>query len=133
LIRKLSGAFTGGALGALVDSVNIVLLSKVGFTTLIGVSLAPQWSGPWLYQRMVWGGIWGLILVLPYLRSRIVLRGIVMSLAPTAMMLFRVFPSMGKGLMGVEFGVMTPVLVLLLNFIWGIVASYWYWATLHRR
>lgn len=133
MIRKISGAVTGGALGALVDSVNIWVLSQVGFTTLIGVSLAPKWTGPWIYQRMVWGGIWGLLLLLPVFKNRIVLRGILMSLAPTAMVLFKVFPAMGKGVLGLEFGLMTPVLVLLLNFIWGIVGAYWFWATCSNR
>jgi hypothetical protein len=54
------------------------------------------------------------------------MRGIIMSLAPTAMMFFVVFPNMGKGTFGLGFGTFTPVLVLLLNFIWGVVASYWY-------
>jgi hypothetical protein len=45
---------------------------------------------------------------------------------PSAMMLFMVFPSMGKGVLGLGFGTMTPILVVGLNFIYGIVASFWY-------
>lgn len=126
MIRKISSAYVGGALGALVDSINIWVLGKIGFTALIGVGLRPEFRLPWLYQRLVWGGIWGLILVIPFLARRIVLRGMLMSLAPTAMVFFVVFPGMGKGSYGLGFGTLTPVLVLLLNFVWGIVASYWY-------
>jgi hypothetical protein len=46
------------------------------------------------------------------------------SLLPSAFVLFVAFPNMGKGRLGPGFGTLTPVLVVLLNFIWGIVASY---------
>jgi hypothetical protein len=126
MIKRISSAYVGGLLGALVDSFNIWFLGKIGFTALIGVGLSPAFTPAWLYPRLVWGGIWGLILLLPYLKGRTVARGMVMSLAPTATMFFMVFPAMGKGTFGIEFGALTPVLVLLLNFIWGIVASYWH-------
>ena len=41
------------------------------------------------------------------------------------MMFFVVVPEMGKGYYGLGFGTLTPVLVLLLNFVWGIVVSLW--------
>jgi hypothetical protein len=126
MIRKISSAYVGGLLGALVDSFNIWLLGVIGFTGLIGVGLKPEFTPAWLYPRLVWGGIWGLILLIPYFKGRTVVRGMVMSLAPTATMFFAVFPAMGKGVFGLGFGALTPALVLLLNFIWGIVASYWY-------
>lgn len=42
------------------------------------------------------------------------------------MMLFMVLPSMGKGLFGLVFGTLMPAVVIGLNFIYGIVASWWY-------
>ena len=126
MIRKISGAFTGGAIGGLVDSINIVLLGKLGITGLLGVTMAPEFTAPWLYQRMVWGGIWMLLLILPVWNKRTALRGCVLSLLPSAMMLFMVLPGMGKGLLGLGFGTLTPVVVVGLNFIYGIVAAGWY-------
>jgi len=38
---------------------------------------------------------------------------------------------MGKDLFGLGFGTLMPVVVVVLNFIYGIVASYWY--TMGRR
>jgi hypothetical protein len=130
IIRRISGAFTGGAIGGLVDSINIWGLSQAGITGLLGVSMKPAFTAPWLYQRMVWGGIWMLLLLLPFLRNRTALRGCVFSLLPSAMMLFMVLPDMGKGILGLGFGMLTPVVVIVLNFIYGIVASYWYKYTL---
>lgn len=126
MIRKISGAFTGGAIGGLVDSVNITILGKVGICDLLGVSMKPEFTAPWLYQRMIWGGLWMLLLLLPVWKKRPILRGCLFSLLPSSMMLFMVLPSMGKGLLGLGFGTLTPVVVIGLNFIYGIVASYWY-------
>lgn len=129
MIRKLSGAFTGGAIGGLVDSINIWVLANLGITKLIGVTMKPEFTSPWLYQRMIWGGIWMLLLILPLWDKRPALRGSIFSLLPSAMMLFMVFPNMGKGMLGLGFGILTPVVVIGLNFIYGIVAAYWYKAT----
>lgn len=126
LLREASGAFTGGAIGGLVDSVNIWVMGKVGISDLIGVGMQPEFTAPWLYQRMIWGGIWMLLLLLPLWPGRTAARGMLFSLLPSAMMLFLVFPSMGKGLLGLGFGSMTPVVVVGLNLIYGLVASYWH-------
>ena len=124
--KRLSAAFTGGAIGALVDSINIWILGHKGITAMLGIGIKPRFTTQWLYPRMVWGGIWALLLILPVLKDRTISRGMLFSLAPSAMMLFVVFPDMGKGMYGLRFGTLTPLLVLLLNFIYGIVASFWY-------
>lgn len=130
MIRKISGAFTGGAIGGFIDSFNIWFLGKAGITALLGVGMKPEFTAPWLYQRMVWSGIWMLLLLLPLWRQRTILRGCLFSLLPSAMMLLLVLPGMGKGLFGLGFGVLTPAVVIGLNFIYGIVASCWYrWST----
>lgn len=126
MIRKVSVAFTGGALGGFVDSFNIWFMGKIGISDLIGLSMKPDFTAPWLYQRMVWGGIWMLLLLLPLLKKKVLLRGCLFSLLPSAMMLFMVLPEMGKGMLGLGFGAVTPVVVVGLNCIYGIVASLWY-------
>lgn len=125
-IRNASLAFTGGAIGAFIDSFNIWIMGKIGISDLIGITMKPEFTTPWLYKRMIWGGIWMLLLMLPVLKNRIYLRGMLFSLVPSAMMLFVVLPEMGKGTFGLGFGTLMPVVVVVLNFIYGIVASYWY-------
>ncbi|MGV1098846.1 hypothetical protein ACUUL3_05485 [Thiovibrio sp. JS02] len=125
MIRRISGAFSGGAFGALVDSVNIWLLGKAGVTAMLGISLKPHFTASWLYPRLVWGGIWAFLLLLPVLKAKTALRGVVMSLFPSTMMLFFVFPEMGNGLLGLKAGILTPVLVVGLNCIYGLIASFW--------
>lgn len=126
IIRNLSCAFTGGALGALLDSFNIWFMGVVGISDLIGITMKPEFTAPWVYKRMIWGGIWMLLLLVPVWRKKTVLRGMVFSLVPSAMMLFVVLPSMGKGILGLGFGALIPVVVIGLNFIYGIFASFWY-------
>jgi hypothetical protein len=75
---------------------------------------------------MIWGGIWMLLLLLPVMKKRTAARGMLFSLLPSAMMLFIVLPSMGKGMLGLGFGSMTPLVVIGLNLIYGLVASFWY-------
>lgn len=130
MIRKISAAFTGGAIGGFVDSFNIWAMGKTGISDLIALAMKPDFSAPWLYQRMVWGGIWMLLLLFPLWRKRVMLRGAMFSIVPSAMMLFMVLPSMGKGMLGLGFGSITPLVVLGLNMIYGIVASTWYQAAL---
>ena len=126
MIRKISVAFAGGALGGLVDSFNIWFMGKVGISDLIGLTMKPEFTAPWLYPRMVWGGIWMLLLLLPLLRKKVLLRGCLFSFPPSAMMLFFVLPGMGKGALGLGFGMVTPIVVIGLNSIYGMVASLWY-------
>lgn len=130
MFKNVSGAFTGGALGGLLDSFNIWFMGVVGISDLLGITMKPEFAAPWLYQRMVWGGIWMLLLLLPLWKKRIIARGMFFSLFPSAMMLFMVLPSMGKGMLGLGFGLLTPLVVVGLNFIYGIFASFWHAKTI---
>jgi hypothetical protein len=59
-------------------------------------------------------------------KSRFVLRGLIVSLGPTAAQLFYFFPYvLSKGTLGLKLGTLTPLLVLLLNAIWGVAAALW--------
>ena len=53
MFRKISGAFTGGALGALLDSFNIWLMGVVDLSDMIGITMKPKFEAPWAYQRIV--------------------------------------------------------------------------------
>ena len=133
MVRKVSAAFAGGAMGGLIDSFNIWAMGKIGVSDLIGLAMKPEFDAPWLYQRMVWGGIWMLLLLLPFWNDRTILRGALFSLPPSAMMLFLVLPSMGKGMLGLGFGAVTPLVVVGLNLIYGIAASIWYCSAIAER
>lgn len=126
MLKAINGALAGGLVGALLNSVALWLLGAAGVTAIIGVAIKPEFTRPWLYQRLLWGGIWGLLFLLPILRNRVFLRGILFSLAPSALAFFVLFPDAGKGVLGLGFGRATPVLVILVNMVWGLAASCWY-------
>jgi hypothetical protein len=124
--RRITIIFSAGALGGLVNSVALWLLGRLGITAMIGVSIAPKLVPMWLYPRIVWGGLWGLLFLVPLFKRSPFKRGVLLSLGPTAMQLFLVFPYKAyKGYLGLELGTLTPVLVVVLNAVWGIAAAYW--------
>ena len=124
LARRLSLYFSAGCFGGLVNSLAVWLFGILGITSALGVKIAPVLSPPWLYPRIVWGGLWGFAFLIPLLRMSPVRKGLILSLGPTLVQLFIVFPlKANKGAMGMELGLLTPVLVILFNAVWGISAA----------
>jgi hypothetical protein len=123
-MRKLLIYFAAGCLGALANSVAVWLFGDFSITRAAGVSIAPALTPAWLYPRIVWGGIWGLTFVLPMLNSRLITKGAILSLFPSVVQLFIVFPlKANKGLAGLELGLLTPLFVLFFNFVWGVITA----------
>ena len=124
--RKLTLAFSAGCLGGLTNSLVVFLFGPMGITGMLGVKIAPMLTPQWLYPRIVWGGIWGVLFLIPLLSNSHTLQGLLLSLGPTIVQLFIVFPiKANKGLMGLELGTLTPLFVLFFNAVWGITAAYW--------
>ena len=123
-MKKLLIYFGAGCLGALVNSLTVWLFGEMGITKTFEVSIAPSLSPAWLYPRIVWGGIWGLLFALPLLQSKLLRKGSLLSLCPSAVQLFVLFPyKANKGMAGLELGLLTPVFVILFNWIWGVVTA----------
>ncbi|MBD2179629.1 hypothetical protein H6S82_11110 [Planktothrix sp. FACHB-1355] len=132
-IKKVSLYLSAGAIGALVNSLVVWLSGATKLTALLGASLAPDLTPPWLYQRITWGAIWGLLFFFPIgitgnPRRSLILRGLLVSLGPILAQLFLFFPASGKGLLGLQLGVTVPFLVICFNAVWGLVAATWIWA-----
>lgn len=125
-MRAASLAFAAGAVGALLNSVAVWAAGHYGLTARVGVAIHPSFSAAWLYPRIVWGGLWGLLLLLPLAPGRTLIRGLVVSLGPSLAQLLFFFPQQtSHGLGGLGLGLLTPVAVLIFNAIWGISAAYW--------
>ena len=124
-LRKLALVFSAGCLGGLVNSIAVWGFGAAGITALLGVGIAPLLTVPWLYPRIVWGGIWGVLFLLP-LKGSFLKKGLAYSLGPSLVQLFIVFPLKAKkGMMGLELGALTPLFVLLFNGFWGVAAALW--------
>jgi hypothetical protein len=124
-LPKISLTFAAGCLGGLFNAVFLWLFGALGVTGALGVHLAPAFSPPYLYQRLVWGGVWGWLFLLPTGLSYPV-RGLLYSLGPSCVALFLVLPYQAhKGILGLQLGYLTPVFVLFYNAVWGLAAGYW--------
>jgi len=127
----LSVAFAGGVIGALVNQLAGVFITNFNIDQLIGVYL-PKMPDLHtfivsLYPMLVWGGLWALLFVIPFLSYRWFVRGMLIGTLPSIATLFIFLPEhTSAGLLGVGFGTLTFLVVLILNWIWGLVASYWY-------
>lgn len=123
-MNKLLIFFAAGCLGGLANSLVVWQFGELGIMRSLGVAIAPALTPPWLYPRIVWGGIWGLLFALPLLQSRPLSKGAVISFFPTAAQLFVVFPFHAhKGMAGLELGLYTPLFVVFFNGVWGVVAA----------
>lgn len=126
IFRTLSLVFAAGCVGAVANSLAVWLFGDLGINAALGVKIAPKLTPAWLYPRIVWGGIWGALFLLPFLRNSFITRGLLYSLGPSLVMLFIVFPMKAKkGMFGLDLGTLTPVLVLFFNAVWGVATALW--------
>lgn len=131
MIRNLSIGFAAGSLGALANVMFLLLAGLSGLIAAMGLQLPPLEQPAFLYKQIAWGGLWGLLLAVPWFERSWIVRGLVLGLLASLATLFLFFPratvgDQGPGLAGLNLGMWMPVLVLLANWIWGLVAAKWY-------
>jgi hypothetical protein len=122
--RNLSVIFAAGAVGGLVKAIVAWSFGAAGLNAALGFKMAPALTPLWIYQHIVWGGLWGLLFLLP-LKGSYFLRGALYSLGQTLVQLVIIFPNLGKGMLGLELGYMAPVLVACFGVIWGLATAFW--------
>lgn len=127
--RQLSLVLAAGAVGALANSAALWAAGSSGATHALGVRIAPALTPEWLYPRIVWGALWGLLFLLPLASQRWVAQGLALSVFPTLVQLFVVFPRAGADALGLKLGTLTPLVVIAANAVWGLAASAWLRAT----
>jgi hypothetical protein len=128
--KRLSLVFAAGAAGGLANSIALWTAGTSGLTAALGVRIEPSLTPEWLYPRLVWGGLWGLLFLLPLASQRWVAQGLALGLLPALVQLFVIFPQRTPaGTLGLELGTLTPLVVLAANAVWGLAASAWLRAT----
>jgi hypothetical protein len=125
MVRRMAVSYFGGALGAVLSSLCLVLAARAELLSLIGVGIAPKLTWTWLEPRILWGGLFGLgfplIARLGYAPVR---AGLLLSLVPSALQLFYFFPRQGYEMLGGSLGTLTPLVVLATNGVWGWVVAH---------
>ncbi|WP_372863942.1 hypothetical protein [Spongiibacter sp.] len=118
-MRNYLLCYAAGGIGGLLNSLALWLCGLYGITAAIGVNISPALSPEWLYPRLVWGGLWGLLFALPLFTGPWLRRALLLSLLPSAVQLFIVFPYHSPyGQAGLALGMLTPLVVLLANALW---------------
>lgn len=129
MIRRLAPAYFAGALAALASAAAVWVAARAGLLATAGVSIAPRldWTG--LAPQLLAGSLWGLGYPLARWWGMAPVRaGLLVGLAPALAQLFVVLPGAGRGMLGVELGPLTPVVVLAQYALWG-----WVLAVVARR
>jgi len=124
LVRTISLIFAAGCCGGLAKAIIAWFFGAAGINALLGFQMTPALTPFWLYQHLVWGGIWVFLFLLP-LKGSIYGRDVLYSLGQTLVQLLVVFPKMGKGILGLQLGYLAPVLVAFFGVIWGLAAAMW--------
>ncbi len=122
IFRLLTLGFGAGAFGALISALAGALLNALRIQELIGLPPppAPESYLPLLYRLVVWGGIWGLLFVVPVMNRAWWLKGLVIGALATLAILLYFNPAVTTPPMRLAY-------VFVLNSIWGLAAGAW-WA-----
>ena len=131
LYKNLSIAFAAGALGGLLAGALLWLLIASGVAAAWHVHMVVPHRAHTIeemfYREMIWGGVFGLLMVLPILKSKWFIRGLVYALVPFLVMGLWIYPSIdGIGYFGVNIGHWAWALILIVYAFWGIVTALWY-------
>ncbi len=126
-LGKLSLSFAAGCVGGVLSALLMYLCGALGLMEFYGVKMAPALTSQWLYERTVWGGLWGLLFALPRLdKTNWLLAAILCSILPILAQLFIFYPLVNnEGLMGVKLGSNTIYFVVLFGLVWSFLTSFW--------
>jgi len=121
--------FTAGLLGALASSLFLWGCNEWGVTSMLGVKMVQTLELPKLYPKMMIGGLWGLVYFftvgIPRHRRHWIRKGLWFSLLPSLTALFYLFPYVyHQGMAGFDLGMMTPLLVVVINLVWGFFTGF---------
>jgi len=121
--------YVAGLLGAVASSLFLWGFGEWGLSDMIGVKIVPSLNESWLYPRMIIGGLWGLgyffTVGTPRQRRQWVRKGLWFSLLPSAFKLFYLYPYVEhQGLAGFDLGMLTPLLIVLSNLVWGLFTGF---------
>lgn len=74
--------YAAASLGGLAVVHSAWILGHIGVADLLGMAIKPKLEPAWVYRAMVWGGLWGLIFLLPIEIEPLWLKGALLTLAP---------------------------------------------------
>ena len=116
MLRRAALYYAAASLGGLAVVLTAWSLGQIGVADALGVAIKPALDLPWIYRLVVWGGLWGVIFLLPVT--------LVLTLAPVLAALVIFTPMRGGALFALDRGALAPLYIYLINIPWGLVTAY---------
>ncbi len=118
----ISVCFCAGMLGALIGIAAAWSWELLGLSDLGAYTLRPLLAPVGPYPRLIWGGLWGVLYFFTIgsarTRKHWIQKGLLISLLPTLYYLVFFLPEQLSS--GQELSFIAPVIVIILNLIWGV-------------
>lgn len=129
-MNKITAALVAGFAATVVLSIMMIAKTMMGVMpeldviamlgTMMSVSTATGWLGHFVIGTVIWGGAFALLYdIIP--GGTAVVKGIVFGIAAWLGLMILVMPMAGAGLFGMSFGLMAPIMTLVLHIIYGVV------------
>ena len=124
---RFGKVFAAGAFAGFVQTVLLWILGLAGMFRLLSEPFEFPLSPSGLSQRMVGGGLWALLFLVPLLKTAPHWqRGLAVGLLRALFTLLLINPFIDQvGFLGLGLGPAFPVIVLVFNLLWGVLAGYW--------
>lgn len=129
-MNKITAGLVAGLIATVVLSVMMLAKGMMGvmpeldviamLSAMMGASAAMGWLGHFVIGAVVWGGGFALLYdLIP--GGTAVVKGIVFGVAAWLGMMIMVMPMAGAGMFGMAFGIMAPMMTLVLHIVYGAV------------
>lgn len=119
-LRHSAFCFSAGAVGGVARAVAAWACARHGWDDHFGVHWSGSLSAGALYPRIVWGGLWAFLFLLPLARGSLWLSGLLWALVVTLVQLI-VLPLLLHT--GLHLSLLPALALLLLNGVWGLVTA----------
>lgn len=123
-IKAAALYYVAASIGGLAVVLTAWALGAAGVADTLGVGIKPALEPPWIYRMMVWGGLWGLIFLVPLRLGSLWLKALVFTLAPVLVALVVFVPMRGGALFALDKGALAPFYIYCINIPWGLATAY---------
>jgi hypothetical protein len=97
---------------------------QIGEADRPGVAIKPKLEPTWVYRAMVWGGLWGLIFLVPIKIEPLWLKGALLTLAPILAAFVYFIPMRGPAMFALDKGALAPPYIHVSNLPWDLLTAY---------
>jgi hypothetical protein len=123
-LQRAALYFAAAALGGLAVVLTAWAFGQIGIADALGLPLKPGLDKNFIYRMMVWGGIWGMLFLIPVPIRPLWLKGLIMTLAPVLAAFLIFIPMAGGQPFALQWGILAPFYIYVVNAPWGLVTAY---------